>query len=66
MMKLFCENSYYLKIDQGTTNRAYNVQTNANKFVVYAKFPEAVQSFVLQYDIPLIFYVNSDPAFFIG
>ena len=38
----------------------------ANKIVVYAKFVEAVQRFVRQYNIPLLSYVFSDPAFFIG
>ena len=38
----------------------------ANKFVVYAKFLEAVQNFVHQYNILLLPFVYFNPAFFIG
>ena len=43
----------------------YNVQMYANKFAVYAKFLEVVHSFVCQYNILLLPFVYSDPAFFI-
>ena len=36
------------------------------KFAVRAKFLEAMQSFVCQYNILLLSFVYFDPAFFIG
>ena len=51
---------------QGATNRIRKVQMNGNRSVVYAKFVEAVQRFVRQYNVPLLSYVFFDPAFFIG
>ena len=51
---------------QGATNRIRKVQMYGNRFVVYAKFVEAVQRFVRQYNVPLLSYVFFDSAFFIG
>ena len=42
------------------------MQIYANKFVLYAKFLEAVQSFVRQYNILLLSFVYSDLVFLIG
>ena len=53
-------------IYQGATNRVHNVQKYTNKFVVYAKFLEAVQSFERQYNRLSLSFVWFDPAFFIG
>ena len=36
------------------------------QFVVYAKLLEAVQRYVHQDNILLLFFIHSDPAFFIG
>ena len=52
--------------NQGATNSVHNVQTHVNKFVVYAKFLEAVQNFICQYNILLLSFVYFDPAFFIS
>ena len=66
--KIFC-NQIILKVTskaQGATNPIRNVQMYGNRFVVYAKFVEAVQRFVRQYNVPLLSYVFFDPAFFVG
>ena len=58
-----------IKLDvalQGMTNRLHNVHMYVNKFVVYAKTLEAVESFVRQYNILLLSFVYCDPAFFTG
>ena len=49
-------------VQQGATNRGNNVEIYANKFVVYAKFLETVQSLVRQYNILLLF-IYFYPAF---
>ena len=60
-------NAYCINLwGQGATNRVRNVQMYANKFFVYAKFLEAVQSFLPHYNILLISFVYFDPAFSIG
>ena len=46
------------------TNRIHNVQMYANKYVVYAKFLEVVQSFVHQYNSLLLSFVSSEAAFY--
>ena len=51
---------------QSATNRIRKVQMYGNRFVVYAKFVEAVQRFVRQYNVPLLSYVFFEPALFIG
>ena len=45
-------------VRQGTINRVHNVQMYVSKFVVYAKFLEAVQSFANQYNKLLFFSFN--------
>ena len=55
---------FKLYSNQGTTNWVLNVQMYANKFVAYAKFLEAIQSFLCPYNI-FTFFRYLDPAFFI-
>ena len=50
----------------GATNCIHNIKMYANKFVVYAKFLEAIQNFVCQCNILLLPFVYFDPTFFIG
>ena len=50
----------------GATNCVHNIKMYANKFAVYAKFLEAAQSFVCQYNKLLLSFVYFDPPFFIG
>ena len=45
---------------QGAINRVHNVQMLANKFIMYGKILEAVQSFVRQYII--LSFVYFDPV----
>ena len=60
-------NAYCINLwGQGATNRVRNVQMYANKFFVYAKFLEPVQSFLPHYNILLLSFAYSDPAFSIG
>ena len=47
---------------QGAINRVHNVQMLANKFVMYGKILEAVQSFVRLYIILLLSFVYFDPS----
>ena len=47
---------------QGAINRVHNVQMLANKFVMYGKILEAVQSFVRLYIILLLSFVYFDPV----
>ena len=47
---------------QGAINRVHNVQMLVNKFVMYGKILEAVQSFVRQYIILLLSFVYFDPV----
>ena len=44
-------------VQQGATNRGNNVEMYTNKFVVYTKFLETVQSLVCQYNILLLFHL---------
>ena len=47
---------------QGAINHVHNVQMLANKFVMYGKILEAVQSFVRLYIILLLSFVYFDPV----
>ena len=51
---------------QVATNRVHNAQIYAKKFIVYAKFLDAVQRFVRQYNILLLHLTYFYPAFFTG
>ena len=44
-------------VQQGATNCGNNVEMYTNKFVVYAKLLETVQSLVRQYNIFLLFHL---------
>ena len=52
--------------NHGATNCIHNIKMYANKFVVCAKFLEAIQNFVYQCNILLLPFVYFDPTFFIG
>ena len=51
---------------QVTTNCAHTIHVYARKFVAYTKFLEVMQSFVCQYNILLLSFIYSEPAFLIG